>query len=573
MDKKTIILVVALGVLVIFWMPIMTNLGLVEPPPVIETPVQVADTQTPTDNNQAEKNQPVQPTTTTSGNTQPMEIASDPSDTLPVPEERTITIETNVHLIVMSNYGGAPVSLKLKQYKYNDGGEIEMLPDCDNATPEWTFNNGNKSGNNFVFRADNPQESYSVTTGSVDISYTYTDPSGGMIAKTYSFFADKYEYDLKVEITNPDAMGLGKQYALEWNNKLAPTELNIEDDYTSMWAMAMMTDERVQFDDYDNDKFSISQDGKTNWIATRSKYFASILFPKSGNAAGAKASGLEKGINVDGESVTSRELAIGLIMDPPYGETIVDSFSVYVGPLDYNTLKNYPNNVVDLLDIGTTPYVGWIISLFAKPILYLLPAMYDIIPNYGFVIIIFAFLVKLITWPLSRKSVQSMAAMKDIQPKMTELKEKHKNNPQALNKEMMKLYKEHGVNPISGCLPMLPQMPLFFAMFAVFRSTILLRQAPFMLWWDDLSRGAMTLTDPYMILVVLMVGLMFLQQKMAMTDPKNKAMTYIFPLMLGFFFYKASAGLVLYWMMFSLFSWLEQILFKKTKKNPEIKTA
>ncbi|MFH2036155.1 MAG: membrane protein insertase YidC, partial [Candidatus Zixiibacteriota bacterium] len=430
-----------------------------------------------------------------------------------------------------------------------------------------------KSGNNYVFTPTNPQKNYILTNGSVDISYGYTDPSGGTIIKSYRFFADKYEYDLKIEINNPNAMGIDKKYALEWNNKLAPTELNIEDDYNSMWAMAMMTDVRVKFDDYDNNKFAISQDGQTNWIASRSKYFASMLIPRSGDATGAKASGLKNNVNINGKSLTSRELAIGLIMDPSFGETIVDSFTVFAGPLDYDILKNYSNNVVDLLDIGTTPYVGWIIGIFAKPILYLLPAMYNIIPNYGFVIIIFAFLVKLVTWPLSRKSVQSMAAMKEIQPKMTELKEKHKNNPQALNKEMMKLYKEHGVNPISGCLPMLPQMPLFFAMFSVFRSTILLRQAPFMLWWDDLSRGALTFTDPYMILVVLMVILMFVQQKMAMTDPKNKALTYIFPLMLGFFFYNASAGLVLYWMMFSLFSWIEQLMFNKSKKNPEIKTA
>jgi YidC/Oxa1 family membrane protein insertase len=163
-----------------------------------------------------------------------------------------------------------------------------------------------------------------------------------------------------------------------------------------------------------------------------------------------------------------------------------------------------------------------------------------------------------------------MSAMKDLQPKMEELKKKHKKNPQALNREMMKLYKEAGINPLSGCLPYLPQMPLFFALFSVFRSTILLRQAPFILWWDDLSRGALSVTDPYIILVILMVVLMFVQQKMTMTDPKNKALTYIFPLMLGFFFYKASAGLVLYWTCFSLFSFLEQMLFRKRKQEPAV---
>jgi YidC/Oxa1 family membrane protein insertase len=160
-----------------------------------------------------------------------------------------------------------------------------------------------------------------------------------------------------------------------------------------------------------------------------------------------------------------------------------------------------------------------------------------------------------------------MAAMRDLQPRLKEMQEKYKKDPQRLNREMMKMYKEHGVNPLSGCLPYLPQMPLFFALFSVFRSTILLRQAPFILWWNDLSRGALSVTDPYIILVIIMVVLMFLQQRLTMTDPKNKALMYIFPLILGVFFYKVSAGLILYWTSFSLFSFLEQMIFGKKRKT------
>lgn len=132
---------------------------------------------------------------------------------------------------------------------------------------------------------------------------------------------------------------------------------------------------------------------------------------------------------------------------------------------------------------------------------------------------------------------------------------------------MMKLYKDHGINPFSGCLPYLPQLPLFIALYSVFSATILLRQAPFILWWNDLSRGALSFTDPYIILVVLMMGLMFLQQKMTMTDPKNKMLIYLMPLMMGFFFYRASAGLVLYWTCFSLFSFIEQLVFKPNRPS------
>ncbi|MCP4703040.1 MAG: membrane protein insertase YidC, partial [candidate division Zixibacteria bacterium] len=250
---------------------------------------------------------------------------------------------------------------------------------------------------------------------------------------------------------------------------------------------AMMGNEIFKFDDYDDGKFSLRHEGATQWVATRSKFFSAILVPRSTVGEGVKASGTEMLVQTLDDNVDGKELKVGLVMKIPFEPTFVDSFSVFVGPMDYEILKNFDEEVIDIIDIGTTPVIGWLIKIFAIPIMWLLPRMYDIIPNYGVVIILFGLMVKLITLPLSKKTVRSMSAMKELQPKMEELKKKHKKNPQALNRETMKLYKEHGVNPLSGCLPLLPQMPLFFALFAVFRSTILLRQAPFMLWWDDLS--------------------------------------------------------------------------------------
>jgi len=166
-----------------------------------------------------------------------------------------------------------------------------------------------------------------------------------------------------------------------------------------------------------------------------------------------------------------------------------------------------------------------------------------------------------------------MQAMKSVQPEIDKLKQQFKKNPQALNTETMKLYKKHGVNPLSGCLPILPQMPLFFALFSVFRSTILLRDAPFFWFINDLSRGAATFTDPYMILVIIMVAAQFISQKFTMASTQqNKSFMYIMPLFMGFIFYKFAAGLVLYWTCFSLFSLLDYVFFRKGK-NTEVKTA
>ncbi len=542
----------------------MTKLGFLQP---IERPVATEQITQQADTQQVKTQQatPSQPTAAdvTDVTAQMAELTQADNGSIPPPPAETVFVETNVMKVALSNYGGGPVSLKLVNYLYpGDGEPVEMLPDNAIATPELKFSSRSISTGSYIFNCQSRERNFRISSGSADVIYTYRKDNS-TITKRYHFYADRFDYDLVVEVNNPEALGFDRRYTLEWNNKLMPTELDFQDDYNSMWAMALQAGERIKFDDYNNDQFSGTYDGTTSWVATRSKYFAAVMIPRSRLGTGTIASGIQDHLLINGKKVKARELAIGILMEPPLSEPMKDSFSVYIGPMDYERLKDFNNGVVDIIDIGTTPFIGWIIKIFAIPIMWLLPRMYSIIPNYGLVIIIFSAFIKLITWPLSRKTVQSMQAMKEIQPRMKELQEKHKNNPQALNKEMMKLYKERGINPLSGCLPYLPQMPLFFALFAVFRSTILLRQAPFILWWDDLSRGALSVTDPYIILVVLMVALMFVQQKMTMTDPKNKALTYIMPLMLGFFFYSASAGLVLYWTCFSLFSFVEQLVFRK----------
>jgi len=569
-DRKTIILVVMLGLVVIFWGPIMTQLGIVKPAPKQTQPaIEEASREAPpiTTATQPEGAQDYKPATLDTA------IERTDADSLPQIPEELITIETNSWEVTLTNHGGGPVSFKLLDYEYDNGEPVQMLPDCENATPSFSYQGGTFHGNQLQYIASRPAAKYTVTSSPLELSYTFEKPGGGTIVKRYRFYPDRYDYDLIVEVADRAALGFERDYIIEWGNHLGPTELDIKSDYGAMWAMAYQGTDRNKFDDFDDGLMNESVPGTTQWIANRSKYFATVLIPRSQLAEAAHARGIERKVNTAQGSATAREISIGLTMPIEYAASFVDSFTVFVGPMDHEILSDYNNDIVDIIDIGTTPFVGWIIKIFAIPIMWLLPRMYDIIPNYGLVIIIFSFLIKVVTFPLSKKMLKSMAGMRELQPLMAELKEKHKKNPEALNREMMKLYKEKGINPLSGCLPMIPQMPLFFALFSVFRSTILLRQAPFMLWWNDLSRGALSFTDPYMILVVLMVVLMFLQQKTGMTDPKNKAMAYMMPIMMGFFFYSASAGLVLYWTCFSLFSFIEQVTLRRpTKGSAEVQT-
>jgi YidC/Oxa1 family membrane protein insertase len=188
------------------------------------------------------------------------------------------------------------------------------------------------------------------------------------------------------------------------------------------------------------------------------------------------------------------------------------------------------------------------------------------------VLIIFALIIKIITSPLTHKSFQSMKKMQALQPKMNELKEKYAKDPQRLNKETMKLYKDEGVNPMGGCLPILLQMPLLWALYMVFRSTIELRLEGFVWWIKDLSGPDTIFTLPFSlplygdsvnVLPVLMGLTMIWQQKMSITDPKQKAMIYIMPVFMTLLFNGFPSGLNLYYTLFNVISIVHQKYFMR----------
>ncbi|MDF1544016.1 MAG: membrane protein insertase YidC [bacterium] len=576
MDKKNIAIIAVLVIIILFYFQIMEYLGFYTPatsePPVQQDSTVIAQAPIQQD----------QPVATPSTN-QPIETAlGEPSDTLGmtaavdslVPVD-TIIVRTNKYEITLSSKGGGPNSLILNEHFYRDGERIQMLPDAQAATPDMSFAGGTYSASQVNYRSDLAPGSYDATSSPTELTYTHQIANGGELVKKYTFYPDTYHYDLEFSVNGPDKFGFDRKYELIWNTPLGVTEPQASSDYESMEAVAMMADSRETLDDYEDDRLKQSLSGYTTWAGVRSKYFASVLIPRNRDGSGAVANGYKDEIETVDGTVKRRFITSGIEMEFASVASFTDTFSVFVGPLDYGVMSDYDVGLEDMLGIGTTPFVGWLIKPFAIGVIWLLPKMYDIIPNYGFVIILFAFLVKLITLPLSMKSFKSMQGMKDLQPKIEELKKKYKKNPQQMNSEMMKLYKKHGVNPMSGCLPILPQMPLFFALFSVFRQTILLRDAPWIWFIDDLSRGASSFTDPYIFLVILMVAAQFISQKMTMASTQqNKAMMYVIPVFMGWAFHSFASGLVLYWTCFSVFSLLDYVLFKRNKvKNSHVQVA
>jgi YidC/Oxa1 family membrane protein insertase len=206
--------------------------------------------------------------------------------------------------------------------------------------------------------------------------------------------------------------------------------------------------------------------------------------------------------------------------------------------------------------------------------------LHKFIPNYGIVIILFAIVLKIVLNPLTKKQMKSMKKMGQLSPKINAIKEKHKDDPTKMNKMIMNLYKEEKINPAGGCLPLILQLPILYALFGVFRSTIELRQANFFWWIKDLSVPDVVIHLPFKIpiigineiagLATLMGITMFIQQKMTVTDPKQKAMVYMMPIMLTLLFFSFPSGLNLYYFIFNLLSIAQQYYETKIKKpDPE----
>jgi YidC/Oxa1 family membrane protein insertase len=249
--------------------------------------------------------------------------------------------------------------------------------------------------------------------------------------------------------------------------------------------------------------------------------------------------------------------------------------------MEYDRLKSYDNNYEAFYDFGSFFGMKFITRPISEYILLpLFKFLHLFIPNYGFVIIMLSIIIKIVLYPLTKQSYKSMRRMQQLQPKITELKEKHKGEQQKIQKETMNLYKTYGINPAGGCLPMVLQMPILFALFTFFNVTIEIRHEPFIFWITNLSSPDYLLTLPFKIPLVgvdKITGLapllgitMFLQQKMSVKDPSQKALVYMMPIMFTFLFMGFSSGLNLYYFMFNLLSIAQQYYINNKKGDEEL---
>jgi YidC/Oxa1 family membrane protein insertase len=553
MDKRTII-----GFVLIFLIVIIFSNYIFKPTPVPEEQQDSTSVVEAPETTAVEEPEAVIPDTS---------IAPDTTTAVAVTDEpeKTITIETATSIYTLSSKGGTVREIILKDYAKYDSSAVSLIG--NHQGPDWAGHGALTLGygdqfpqfNDVNFQVDGYDMLLTEDRPTSSVIFTYGLSDGAQIVKTYTFHYNDYLFDLDIDIIDPGKLAMGQGVTVGWFAPMESTERNPKDDRGKLGGFFDMGGDFDYFKDLKDGKLRKIATGPVDWIATRTKYFTAIVMAETSPANEVIVVGDTTSIrDVDEKAQEWHRFGVGMTYERPPEELSL-SFSIYAGPLDYDRLKAMGKQLSSLVDMG------WkLFRPFAIAILWVFTNLHKFIPNYGFVIIVFSILMKLVFWPLSLKSARSMHKMREIQPKIQELKEKFKKEPAKLNQETMKLYKEHGFNPFGSCLPMLIQLPIFWALYAVLSNTIELRGAEFILWITDLSQPDPTAKYIIVGVLPLIMGIsMFIQQKMTITDPKQKMMVYFMPVLFTFLFSRWASGLVLYWTMFNIMGIFEQWFVKR----------
>ncbi len=419
---------------------------------------------------------------------------------------------------------------------------------------------------------------YEVTEREQDrVVFTCFLENGLRVTKKISLKDGQYYFDVVIILENTRDSNIVTSYSITSASGIYPES----DKYTGLASVVGIDVGRGKVKlirtatkdmPYTNESIGIS------WAGVVNKYFAAVLKTSSGNWIATTTSESIENPNPLYEDDLIVNLQSKRITIPPRGMQRHDYF-FFLGPKKEAILKQYDGLLV-LLEYG------WTTSI-CKILVKILNAFYKVLPNYGVAILLLTILVKLILFPLTRKSQMSMYKMQQLQPLISKLKEKHKGDKQRMGQEQMKLFKQHGVNPMSGCLPIMLQMPVFFALFRTLQLSFEMRQAPFISWINDLSEPDTLIQLPFNIpflgdglnLLPIIMGIAsFVQMKLtpktaAGSDPQarmQQRMMQMMPIIFPFILYNFPSGLTLYWTTSTLISISEQMFIRKSIKKVDI---
>ena len=478
----------------------------------------------------------------------PSELPED-KDFQPISDqaEEQIIIDTSLFQAVWSNKGAILKSWKLKKHKDENKEDLELISIHSAEMNKYPFllSTEDPSFDNIINNSLYKSSKYKLELKEGqrgEIRFDYADEKGTRVEKIFTFEGGKYEFDIQINVWKN---GQRVEPRLAWGPGFGnPSPEAQKQRFGSGSGIAVYSAGKVfrhQERKYNPEKNFYNF---VNWVAYEDNYFA-VLFltsPQKTSAAFLKE---------------EKDQASFYFLSLNYPQ------KAFIGPKDIDVLSEFGYDTKKLIKFGL---FGFIAEILLKAI----KSIHNVIPNWGLCIIILTFITKILFFPLTYSSTRSMSKMQDLQPKIKALKAKYKKakkdiaQRRKMNEEIMKLYKEHGVNPAGGCLPMLIQLPIFWGFFRLLMISIEFRHSPFMLWITDLS-----VKDPYYVTPILMGITQFINQKMTPTsaDPTQQRMMLIMPVVMTIFFMNFQSGLVLYWLFSNILQIGQQYIFNRIKRK------
>ncbi len=501
---------------------------------------------------------------------------------------RDVTVETTLYSAVFSSYGGRLKSWRLNHYMnvVENGRFVRWFQETERKVKGF-FGFGGKSPPerkpepvelvttealiNLPLAIEVADEGGDITLGPMDadrdsillggnvregaLLFQGSSAGGLEVSKGYRFFDDEYRVAMEVRIKNRRTEPRKVKVAMVWFGMMLETGSR-----AFSGPVAMVDGEVTEIKEKKFKKEELLLSGDIQWFGNsmgeknvqdpkmRKPFFVSLIVPKENE-------GINLKIGMKDEKIMYSRAVYPALSIPGGGE-VAYTYELYVGPKVISLLKE--------MNVGAEKVVrfGWFTAI-AKILLLFINLTHRVTKNYGVDIIIISILLKIVFWPLTKKSYVSMKEMQKVQPEMAMLREKYKDDKVRLNREMMDLYKRRKVNPLGGCLPMVVQIPIFFALYWALMGSIELRHAPFILWIRDLSYR-----DPIYVSPILMGASMLWQQKMtpAMGDPRQAKMMMFMPIIFTFIFLNFPAGLVIYWLITNILTIAQQYLINKALK-------
>jgi YidC/Oxa1 family membrane protein insertase len=464
-----------------------------------------------------------------------------------LPRER-VEVSTDVLKLVFDTEGGSIVRSEFLKYPAQDAADQPFVLLDTSAARFYQAQSGlvggpfpnHKTPMKFVGER-------ALADGANELVLRFESPElGGVrLNKVYTLRRGSYVIDVRHEVVNASGQAVNPQVYVQLvrDGNKPPGESSF---YSTFTGPAFYTDakkfQKVEFSDIEKGKAEFVTSASDGWVAMVQHYFASAWLLPAGQSHENFARKIDANMYATGMITPASAVAPGA--------TQTTSARLFIGPQAEKTLEAIAPGLELVKDYG-------FFTILSKPLYWLLDKLHGVLGNWGWAIVALVFLLKILFYPLNAKAYASMAKMKAINPKVMELRERHKDNPQQMQMEMMRVYREEKVNPMGGCLPIVIQIPVFIALYWVLLSSVEMRGAPWTLWIHDLSAK-----DPYFILPVVMTLTTLLQTALnpAPPDPMQAKLMWFMPLIFSVMFFFFPSGLVLYWITNNILTIAQQWL-------------